>query len=311
MESAAACAAIVLSARCRFDESGDSTTPTLGAALGAPVPCPVRCACPVGSSSNSSKIINKGMKRQLYKTPYAGPISRRTLAYRRRISQGTRSRWAMRRQMGVRAPNPRTGGYYGRYKYGLSTASPEMKFYDGTANFALVDTGGEIEDSICEIAQGITEKTRVGRKIQIKKISLRITFSLPSTQAIAETSDVVRLLVYLDRQCNGATAAVTDILETADDMSFNNLANKGRFSVLMDKKVGLDSTGGSWDGTHSQFVSVNKFKDRYLTTDIPVEFDGPTGAITEIKSNNIGLLAISGAGYAAMIVHYRIRYFDA
>lgn len=204
----------------------------------------------------------------------------------------------------------RTGGYYGRYSYGLG-ASPEMKFKDDTANFGTVDATGEIVDSICEVAQGTTESTRVGRKITIKKIALRWLALLPSTSDPTQTSETIRIIIYKDKQCNGATATVTDILEGANWRSFNNLANKGRFTVMMDKRITLNCASGAYDGTNDQFGECRRVGECYLDCNIPIEFDAGTGAITEIKSNNVGLLAIAADGIGTLSVFWRIRFFDA
>ena len=50
----------------------------------------------------------------------------------------------------------------------------------------------------------------------------------------------MRVMLYHDKQANGATAAVLDILESADYQSFNNLVNSGRFRILMDRTYAMN-----------------------------------------------------------------------
>lgn len=199
----------------------------------------------------------------------------------------------------------RTGGFYGRY----SGKAPELKFHDISLSDSSISSGGSILlDSWNKIAQGVTESQRVGRKIRIKKIMWRGKWDLPTTTTVSQTSDTIRVILYLDKQCNGATAAVTDVLESASINAFRNLANSGRFSILWDRYVtvvcpsGAGSTTTYGEQTRKFFFSKS--------CDIPVEFDSTTGAITEIKSNNIGLLVVSDGGFINLVSRVRIRFSD-
>ena len=62
---------------------------------------------------------------------------------------------------------------------------------------------------------------------------------IASTNSSA-ASNLVRIIVYLDRQCNGAAAGVTDLLESASYLSFRNLANQSRFKFLYDKTIPIN-----------------------------------------------------------------------
>ena len=59
----------------------------------------------------------------------------------------------------------------------------------------------------------------------------------------------VRCLFVMDRQVNGATPAVSDILNISDWQSFNNLANSHRFRILSDKLYTINCTAGGYTGT--------------------------------------------------------------
>lgn len=130
-------------------------------------------------------------------------------------------------------------------------------------------------------------------------------------QATPASGDTVRVIMFLDKQANGATAAVTDILETASFLSFNNLANSGRFQTLLDKTVTLNYMTLASDGA-GLVSSANKFTDFsfHKRCNIPIEFSATTGAITEIRSNNIGVLLISRAASSALFSNIRIRFSD-
>ncbi len=195
--------------------------------------------------------------------------------------------------------------------YGFGGLGMELKFHDVDLDDASVAGGGTVTDSINKIAQGTTEITRLGRKCTVKNIAWRWELTLAEQDAVAtpETGDTVRLIMYIDRQCNGATAAVTDILESADHLAYNNLVNKGRFKTLYDKTININFLTMASDGAGlvSQ-GSVTRVGAFYKSCNLPIEFDSTAGAITEIRSNNIGVLAISRAGLVAMTSKIRLRF---
>ncbi len=211
----------------------------------------------------------------------------------------------------------RTSGFYGRYGPQSRAAghAVELKFFDAVFNDAVISATGTVIPSLNLVAQGVTEKTRVGRKMTITYLHMNYTVHIPELDAggTPNPNDTVRFIVYIDSQCNGATAAVLDILETADQMSFNNLGNSGRFRVLKDQRINLNYLSMASDGagvvSQSQVARTFSFHKKL---NLPIEFDAAAGAITEIRSNNIGVLWISSTGLAeAVQCLARIRFSDS
>ncbi len=214
----------------------------------------------------------------------------------------------------------RRAGYYGRGFSGQRRAAgadtgPELKFHDVDINDAATAATGEILNtgSVNLIAQNTTEIGRIGRKCVIKSINWRFQVTLPQQVDAADISggDTYRLIMYLDKQCNGATAAVTGILESTDFQSFNNLANKSRFRILMDRVYTLNRMVAGTDGASTIGTPIFLVNDSfYKNCNIPLEFDAAAGAITEIRSNNIGVMAITLNGTAALNSKLRLRFSD-
>ncbi len=206
----------------------------------------------------------------------------------------------------------RTSGYYGRYMPGKA---PELKFHDIDIDDAGIATNGTIiEDSCNGIAQGVTEVQRIGRKCTIKNINWRFAFILPNSASESLGDETVRLILYLDKQANGAAATATDILESDDFQSFNNLANKSRFRTLMDRTYDLNAQAGMGNGTANDTASFSIQDTFFKKCNIPIEFDSTTGAITEVRSNNIGVLLLSRDGSntsASFESKMRLRFSDA
>lgn len=202
----------------------------------------------------------------------------------------------------------RTGGFYGRF----TGPSAELKFHDLDIDDAAVAVGGTIAQSSCNlIAQGVTESTRVGRKCTIKSINWRWDVTIPNAANMTNGLDTVRIILFLDKQCNGAAATALGILETADYQSFNNLANKSRFRVLMDRTVDINAQAAGGDGAANDLLGIHKSDTFFKTVNLPIEFDSTTGALTEIRSNNIGVLLLGRNGFASFNSKMRLRFGDA
>ncbi len=226
------------------------------------------------------------------------------------------------------AQRPRYGAPYGfrgrmagyrRFAVGrqagrVAAVSEELKFHDVDVDDAAISTAGTIQNTgtINIIAQNTTESTRIGRKCTIRAINWRYSIDLPAQASMSETAEIVRVILYLDKQCNGATATTTNILETDNYQSFNQLANKSRFRILMDRTHTITSPSG----IAGPVTGLNQYEDSFYTKcNIPLEFDNSatTGALTTIRSNNLGVLLISKTGDAtgcAFDSKFRLRFSD-
>jgi len=193
---------------------------------------------------------------------------------------------------------------------------PELKFHDVDLDDAAIDTGGTVTPTINIIAQGTTESTRIGRKCAIRNINWRYRMSLAELDAggSPNNGDVVRVIMYLDKQANKATAAVTDLLESANFQSFNQLANKGRFRVLHDKVYDMNYlTLASDNAGVVSSAQVQMSGEFYAKCNIPIEYDNSAtdGSIGTITSNNLGVLLIGATGAAGFDSKIRLRFSDA
>ncbi len=238
------------------------------------------------------------------------PVKRVGVYYGAARLMAVKHRQAMRR----RGWRPRGGtgafrvaGIYGRYANG-----GEKKFFDLDIDDAAIAAGATVaQDSLNKIPQGITETTRIGRKCTLVSIHGRGAVQLSVSTAAANTSDEIRLILFLDKQANGASAATTDILESANIHSFLNLANKGRFRILMDKTFDMVCPSGGGDGTTEDYGEDTQAFQFHKRCHLPIEFSAAAGALSEIRSNNIGLLTLSTAGLCSLNSKWRLRFSDA
>ncbi len=203
----------------------------------------------------------------------------------------------------------RVGGYYGRF----AGPNAELKFKDVTVDDAVIAAGGVLTTSINLIAQGTGESERIGRKCTIRSIFWRGSLALPALELEGNPGDSerIRLIVYQDKQCNGAAATALGILEAVDVDNYRNLANSGRFNILSDKRIVLNYSTLSHFAVNSFSMSeVRREFSFFKKCNIPLEFDNTVGALTELRSNNLGLLIVSEGGSGALISRIRLRFSD-
>ncbi len=201
------------------------------------------------------------------------------------------------------------GGMFGRFRARRGGRRPEKKFMDlvlsdsafSTTGSSLVSTSSQTPitstNSIVGIVQGTGENQRIGRKCTITNIHVRFSFEksdiLAADLSAAKNShDTVRVIIWWDKQCNGTAPAASDILDTDLYNSFRNMANIQRFTILYDSLFSFNAGSiGAGNGTanDSQNIHRDLIKKVNLKCFIPIEFDSTTGAITEIRSNNIGI----------------------
>ena len=97
----------------------------------------------------------------------------------------------------------------------------------------------------------------------------------------------MRLVVILDKQCNGAVPVTTDVFSaggspnTVDQM--RNLDQTHRFKTLYDKTfvIRQDPSGAAEQAA----VSIPFYK--VLKLRLPIQYDATTGGIADLVTNNI------------------------
>ncbi len=201
------------------------------------------------------------------------------------------------------------GVSYGRY----SGRGMELKFHDVDFNSVSIPIAGVIQNSINFIAQGVSESQRIGRKCTIRAINWHWQLERGEIDdaAALSTPNSVRVIMYQDKQANGATAVVTDVLESADFQSFRNLSNSQRFVILYDKTITLNITNlASPSAADTSSSAVKRNGAFYKKCNIPLEFNAAAGNMAEIRSNNLGLLLISDDNDTDINSKIRLRFSD-
>ncbi len=192
-------------------------------------------------------------------------------------------------------------------------AAGELKFHDVDIDDAIIATGGVITATVNVIPQGVTEIQRIGRKCTVKSIMWRGALSLPALELEGSPGDSerFRLILYMDKQTNGATAAALDILEVVGADTYRNLANVGRFDILLDQHMVLNYATLSHHADNSfSMAKVSRNFSFYKKCNVPLEFSGANGTIDELRSNNFGVMLVSEGGSGAIVSSVRLRFSD-
>lgn len=194
----------------------------------------------------------------------------------------------------------------------MVAASKETGFVDTASAVYNFDTTGTIA-LIATVPQGTTVNSRVGKKVMWKSLQAR-GYAQNNTTAIY--NDCAFLVVY-DKRPTGALPAITDILNTASSVSFNNDNNSGRFQILKrwDGELIGPVTGviATQQLTERSAISTDFFLDLHKKQGV---FKGlGTGAIADIEEGALYFVTVGQvvAGTAAALAQmaFRVRFYDS
>ncbi len=233
----------------------------------------------------------------------------RRVASKRRRNNGGFKRAPKRKRTMVVPGRTRSTGFFGRF----AAPGGELKFLDTAIGDTSLTTSGVIlnSGSINVIPQDVTESSRVGRKCLVKGIYIKAKLRCSVTATSSEATNLYRIVVYQDKQCNGATATVAQLLQTADILSFRNLENTNRFKFWYDKTRSWAAQAGAGNGTTNTFAESMKYISINLPMPegVPLEYDNTasTGAIATIRSNNFGIMVICQDSDIAGVIQLQVR----
>ncbi|WP_445779478.1 hypothetical protein [Shewanella sp.] len=194
----------------------------------------------------------------------------------------------------------------------------EKKWFDTSISATTLDTTGTIlSPSINLVDEGNNANQMAGRKIVVTRVQMRVILNNTSdadSLGNLNSSSIYRLVIALDKQCNGSTPSVLALFLNNNIRTFNNLAQSRRFQILKDET-------GNFEGMISYNSSVNnpitpntkKYFEIYLKCFLPIMFEDQAGAnraLGEVISNNIFVCGFSDNSNVSATYTCRIRYQD-
>lgn len=168
----------------------------------------------------------------------------------------------------------------------------ERKILDTQLTSSALTVAGAITQ-LTNIAQGLTDATRVGNKITI--VGITFNYMLESN-----VSNAVRLMLVQNKQTNGLVTDIGEILEdqTADDIlvSQRNKDFLRKFRVIYDKTHTFSVTGNS--------VAMMR---KHVKVNIPIRYDANVGDITDVQTNSLNWFSSCLLADASMVQTVSIR----
>lgn len=180
-------------------------------------------------------------------------------------------------------------------------ASSELKSVDVSIS-QVSDTVGAIT-LLNGVARGDDIDQRIARKVSSHALELRLHRSVVSPGG---TRQISRVLVVLDKQANGASPAITDVLVSASPYSLYNRNNSLRFHILYDDSVCLNAVGDSDSFVFTTECLSLKF--------VQIFNSGDAGTIADITTNALYLITVgtevAGATAGTVVGRTRYLFFD-
>lgn len=178
-----------------------------------------------------------------------------------------------------------------------SMINSEPHFVDQSASNASVNTTGVLYN-LCNVAVGDTDQTRTGNKTLGKDVLIRGTFATNS--ANTNTSQVIRMILFCDKEFDGVPMTPAQVLDTSSPLSALNQDYSKRFVVMKDYLVTLNPQRPS---------SIFKL---YKKVPFHLFYDGTGATDSDCKENMICLLFISDQATNVPTVTFtsRFKWYD-
>lgn len=227
------------------------------------------------------------------------------------VSMGGRALGQRQRIVQVPRPIARAPPPAAMYSRGVETKSVDTAAQ--TVN--LLAAGAVTANNLNAPVNGAALYQRIGNRITMKSIQIRGVIAPSGANAAAVTEQICRIIVFYDRQTNGAAPAVADVLLNVDAagtlvtsaFSGVNMNNRDRFYVLMDMQVllpaigingataastetiGIDINGNAGDANQGQY-NINRF---IKLKGLEAQFKASAGGVGDCAAGGIFLLAIT------------------
>lgn len=189
----------------------------------------------------------------------------------------------------------------------------ELKFIDTAQTTASLDTTGTVL-LINGISEGDDFTNRNSRSVAIRSVGIRgwaFQQNAGSTQSFAQKG---RVMLVWDNAVNGALPALTDILASASSVSFPNVNNEQRFTILWDRSFVV----GPWSDVAASSVGYLDQAvvdvEGLVKLDAPVAFIGTGATIASLQNGGLYLVTVgslvAGATTAATTLTTRVRFIE-
>lgn len=212
---------------------------------------------------------------------------------------------------------------------------PENKYFDSVlaatsipataASWASTELDPTTLNCLFAPVQGTGISDRIGRKVHVTKLKLRgvVHYTSVTSQTVVKPFPWVRIIVVQDMQTNGAQLNGEDVMQASttaaaisQTVTYQNLANFGRFKILKDKTIMMNTvenadnanvTSGSIDFGNYPFKCTIKFRKPVV-----VHYNSTNGGtVADAVDNSFHVLAIGTDTSCQLLYSCRTVFVDA
>lgn len=178
-------------------------------------------------------------------------------------------------------------------------ASQELKRYVVAFTGQNTSTTGSVSPVTQGIIQGDSLLTRDGDQILVKKLVFRYQLEFSS----GGSATTQRVIIFWDNQANGATPAVTDVLNSASYITGYQpvLQQQGRFHILLDEFFTSVA-----NGQNGKNALVRTFKLNHKTTFLDL-----TNVATANGKGALFVLFLADAANGLYSASYEVHFTDS
>lgn len=220
-------------------------------------------------------------------------LKRRSFKRRRGSFGKSRKYGGGRRKMSkkYRRGTRRTGGFLGPTQRGRLERKVRDFAFAGGAALPFYSIGNW--QLLSNLDAGPDYTQRIGRQVDWTKVQVRGRINPPGTS----TASFLRLMVVVDTQANSTNLGAVFpavptgtalLLQTADAAAFNNLDQRDRFQVVVDKCWNVPAAAAAGPETIGFPIYVNLMKSLRVKT----TYDSTAAGIGAIKTNAIWFVLI-------------------
>lgn len=150
------------------------------------------------------------------------------------------------------------------------------------------------------VALGTSDYQRVGRRIEMGHLEMNLTITTSATTTAGQ--DFFRMIVFYDRQTNGAAPVYGDVMHSVDNagavtvtpLSQPNNDNKYRFTILWSELVYLPEPSAGGANNLSEGVSKYHWVKKIPLKGRIVQYLSDAAGVADIATGSLYFAVLSG-----------------
>lgn len=160
------------------------------------------------------------------------------------------------------------------------------------------------------LGEGTSAITRIGQKVRLKRIEYIVAIQ-PVLAGTEKVGSRCRVILYHNKQANGAPMAPTSLFDSNDILSLRNITQMRRCSVLKEHVHHMSVIASDGAGTNSSAGPPIQFKWTIYPKTV-LQYTSNAGAEADILKDDYGIGWISDdAGCCTISVRSKLVFTDA